>query len=106
MSPILPLVPRFTSKKWCKGGNVSSVPADSGHVGAAGVSVPGAVGVSGQTALGTGLTVELTLIQSQLRDAFSGADVQPLLQEPHTHKTDVNTVILQAQVRNNTKKIL
>jgi len=59
----------------------NSLPAHSGHVGAAGMSIPGAVGISGQAALGTGLTVQLTLVQGQLGHTLPGAHKQPLLKE-------------------------
>lgn len=60
--------------------NLSSIPAYGGHVGAAGMSVPSAVGISGQAALGACLTVQLTLVQAQLRHTLPGTDKQPLLE--------------------------
>lgn len=57
----------------------SGAPAHGGHVGAAGMSVPGAVGISGQAALSAGLAVQLTLVQRQLGHALLGAHKQPLL---------------------------
>lgn len=45
------------------------------------MSVPGAVGISGQTALSAGLAIQLTLVQGQLRHTLPGAYVQPLLEE-------------------------
>lgn len=60
--------------------NLSPLPPYGGHVGAAGVSVPGAVGISCQAALGTGLTVQLTLVQAQLGHTLPGAHKQPLLE--------------------------
>lgn len=59
---------------------MASVPAHGGHVGAAGVAVPRAVGISGQAALGAGLAVELTLVEAELGHALPGAHKQPLLQ--------------------------
>jgi len=43
------------------------------------VSVPGAVGISGQAALSAGLTVQLALVQGQLGHTLPGAHKQPLL---------------------------
>lgn len=65
---------------WLNRLNLPSLPAHGGHEGAAGVSVPGAVGVSGQAALSAGLTIQLTLIQAQLRHTLPGAHKQPLLE--------------------------
>lgn len=66
---------------WINRSNSLSIPAYGGHVGAAGVSVPGAVGISGQAALSTGLTVQLALVQGQLGHTLLGAHKQPLLEE-------------------------
>lgn len=66
---------------WMNGCYWSCLPAHSGHVGAAGMSVPGAVGISGQAALSAGLTVQLTLVERQLGHALTGAHEQPLLEE-------------------------
>lgn len=57
-----------------------ALPAYGGHVGAAGVAVPRAVGISGQAALSTRLTVQLALVQAQLGHALAGAHKQPLLE--------------------------
>lgn len=65
---------------WMNTRNMLSLPAYGGHVGAAGVSVPGAVGISGQAALGAGLPIQLTLVQAQLGHTFPGAHKQPLLE--------------------------
>lgn len=60
---------------------MSSLPAHGRHIGAASMSVPGAVGVPGQAALSAGLTVQLTLVKGQLRHTLLGAHKQPLLEE-------------------------
>lgn len=52
------------------------------------MSVPGAVGVSCQAALSTGLPVQLTLVQGQLGHALSGAHKQPLLEEEEAEKDE------------------
>lgn len=57
-----------------------SLPAHCGHVGAAGVAIPCAVRISGQAAFGAGLTVQLTLVEAELRHTLPGAHKQPLLQ--------------------------
>ncbi len=59
---------------------MSYLPAYGGHVGAAGMSVPGAVGISGQAALSAGLAIQLTLVQAQLGHTLPGAHKQPLLE--------------------------
>lgn len=68
-----------TANVWLRP-HAALVPAHGGHVGAAGVSVPGAVGVPGQAALGAHLAVQLALVQAQLGDALPGAHKQPLLE--------------------------
>lgn len=75
------------SEKTCEGyptdldTNLLSPPAHGGHIGTAGMSVPGAIGISGQAALSAGLTVQLTLVQGQLGHTLPGAHKQPLLKE-------------------------
>lgn len=65
---------------WMSRSNLSFIPAHGGHVGAAGMSVPSAVGISGQAALGACLTIKLTLVQAQLRHTLPGTHKQPLLE--------------------------
>lgn len=49
------------------------------EVSAAGLSIPGTVGVSGQTAVGTCLPVGMATVQGHLGDPMLGADVKLLL---------------------------
>lgn len=65
---------------WVNRSNLSSLPAHSGHVGAAGMPVPGAVGITSKAALSAGLTVQFTLVQAQLGHSLPGAYKQPLLE--------------------------
>lgn len=44
-------------------------------------AVPGAVGVSGEAAVGAGRAVSVATVQGDLRDPKLGADVQLLLQK-------------------------
>lgn len=60
--------------------HLPSLPAHCGHVGATGVAIPRAVGISGEAAFGAGLTVQLTLVEAELGHTFPGAHKQPLLQ--------------------------
>lgn len=55
------------------------VPLAGGEVSGAGLSVPGAVGVPGQTALSTVVSVELTPLQPQLDHAELTGHVQLFL---------------------------
>lgn len=55
-------------------------PLGVGQVASAGCSVPGAVRVSGEAALGAGLPVHAAAVEGDLGDAGGGAHVQLLLQ--------------------------
>lgn len=65
---------KVSRSRWC-------LPAHGGHVGAAGMAIPGAVGISGQATLCTGLAIQLALVQGQLGHTLPGAHKQPLLEE-------------------------
>lgn len=56
------------------------VPFAAGVEARAAESVPGAVGVPGEAAVGAGRAVSVTTVQRDLRDPELGADVQLLLQ--------------------------
>lgn len=58
---------------WCS-------PLLGGGVAGAGLAVPGAVGVSGQAAVGAGLAVDVAAVQRQLGQSHRRRHVQLLLQ--------------------------
>lgn len=60
---------------------MSFLPLCSRKVARAGGAVPGAVGVSGQAALGAGFPVNVTAVQRQLGHPHHGTDVELLLQK-------------------------
>lgn len=56
-----------------------AIPLGGGGVAGAGAAVPGAVGVPGQAAVGTGFPVHVTAVQRQVRHAHGRGHVQLLL---------------------------
>lgn len=65
------------------------LPLCSGKVARAGGAVPGAVGVSGEAALGTGFPVNGTPVQGELCDPCGGAGIELLLWKEFTVRTKI-----------------